>query len=748
MDSQERREGEVWRNDPFYSLLKAHNMQMDDMLKKIMDDMPGGFFVYRADGDEEIIYINEAMLRIFGCDCIEEFSELTGNTFRGIVHPDDLDAVEESIWKQIEESHYDLDYVEYRIIRKDGETRWIEDYGHYIHSEPDGGAFYVFVADATEKKRRQEEAENALLHEKRQKEKRLEERIEEYNRELEAVSQEQLRRLTVIEGLSIDYDSIFYADLDANWIQPYQVSGRIEYRLDGVNRGREFAGFDEEYIRTWVYPEDKEQVARATDSRRIKERLARNKSFHVNFRIMKDGRIEYRQLRVVNVGEENRISKIVMGYRSVDDEITYEMEQKGMLEDALRHVKTANKAKDVFLANMSHDMRTPMNAIMGSAVLAKKYLRDQEKAEGYLNNIVESGDHLLSLINDVLEISRLDSGNVMLEEGECKLEQIMEEVHRDLLSKAEAKKISFCVDVSKLRNQRVCSDAGKLKQIFRHICNNAVEYTERGGSVLFSAKELEENARGYGTYCFMIEDNGVGMSEEFQKHMFEPFERQKNSTQSRVPGTGLGLTIVKSIIDMMDGGIEVFSEESKGSRFVVTLRFPLWQWSDDRGASDRVEAQEAEDLQETGRRSDTGEWDGISQDTRKKILLVEDNPINLELEAELLEDEGFCIEAAEDGRTAVEKVRNSKPGEYALILMDIQMPVMDGHQAAREIRKLDDSRLANIPIIAVSANAFEEDRKKSLESGMNGHVPKPVDIVQLMEMIDKVCALSCEEIYK
>ena len=713
MNNQNKiKEGEI---SSVYSLLKVYNMNAEDMLKKITEEMPGGFFVYRAEGNEEIIYVNKAMLRILECDTMEEFTELTGNSFRGIVHPDDLENVEASIWRQIKESHYDLDYVEYRVITKKGRVRWVEDYGHFIHSGIVGDVFYVFVADATDKLQQQEEEKKELLFRQRQKEQVLQRRIEEYDKELEVVNQEQLRHMNVIEGLSMDYESIFYVNLDKNRIQTYRHSDRVEYQFGGGRWLCEFEGFDAEYIQTWVHPEDRWIVEEATNPYYIRNRLSESDMFYINYRIIKDGQVEYLQLRVVNVGSKEHVSEIVIGYRSVDDEIRREMMQKNMVEDALGQAEEANAAKDAFLANMSHDMRTPMNAIVGFTGLAKRYADDKEKVREYLGKIEESGEHLLNLINDVLEISRMDTSKVNIEEEECNLRTCVEEVHEAILPKANTKNITFLLDISELKHYEVYSDPEKLNQVLWRLGSNAVQYTEDGGEIRVAVKELEGASDNYMSYQFVIEDTGIGISESFQERMFEPFERQKNTTHSGVHGTGLGLTIAKRIVDMMHGSIEVDSTEGEGSRFTVTLDFRI--------------------RHDRSLQPDEKKKSYVNKEQGHKILLVEDNEINMELEIELLRDEGFIVDTAADGSIAVEMVRNSLPGEYAVILMDIQMPVMDGYHASRAIRNLDNPALAKIPIIAVSANAFEEDRKKALECGMNAHVAKPVDITQLLEVI-------------
>lgn len=661
-------------------------------LKRIIDEMPGGFFIYRADEGEEIIYANKALFRIFGCETEKEFRALTGNSFKGIVYPADYQAVEESIKEQIMRSQYNLDYVEYRIVDKNGDVRWIEDYGHYMRSKEAGGLFYVFAGDATEKKLRQREV-------------------------LRTINQEHLRRLAMIEGLTLDYDSVFYADLDKNQIQAYRVSGRFNLKFQNEYQMCEYDGFDSEYLDTWVFPEDREKVARATTPAYIRERLAQNKNFRVNYRIINQDKIEYLQLCIINVSGAGRVSQIILGYRSIDDDIRHELEQNTILCEALEQLKSANIAKNTFLSNMSHDIRTPMNAIVGFTALAQKHSGDKDKVKSYLDMIEASGSQLLRLLNDVLEISRMEAGAVYVEEKENNLLEIVQEVQRAVLSRATAKDIEFSLDISGLKHKYVYTDAQKLKQILVRLSRNAIKYTEAGGKVEVKVTELREMSNGLTAYQFMVKDNGIGISESFMAHMYEPFERQRNTTLSGIYGTGLGLTIIKNLVDMMGGTIDAESVEGKGSCFTVTFHLRVKEGQPSCDREDAVSVQMKE---------------------QKKLLLVEDNEINLEIEVELLQDAGFLVDTAVNGEIAVEKVKQAKPGEYAVILMDIQMPVMDGYHAAKAIRALENQDLANIPIAALSANAFEEDRRMSRESGMNEHLAKPVNMPQLLKFIESV----------
>lgn len=689
-------------------------------LKHFADIMPGGFFIYRADEEETLIYANEAMLRIFQCDTMQEFRELTGNSFRGIVHPDDLEAVEESIKEQIAHSQYDLDYVEYRIIRKDGRVRWLDDYGHYVRSDSVGDVFYVFVGDATEKKERQVEKIETWFSEKLKKEQELQAQLDKYDKEMKVIHQEHLIRLEMIEGLSVDYESIFYVDLDKDQIKAYRVSERFRKQFPEHYVVRKFTGFDADYIAEWVYPEDRELLKGVSDPAYICRELERseNRNFHLNYRTYENQDIKYIQLRVVNVGGEESVSQVIFGYRNMDEEMISEMKQKKLLKAALDEATLANNAKNLFLTNMSHDIRTPMNAIVGFTELARKHMQDQEKISNYLDMISTSSEQLLQLLSDVLEISRLESGAVNIEEEECSLMDIAHQVQMSILPRAAEKNITLSLDISNLKHDNVRADKGRLSQILTYLTDNAVKYTGVDGRVTIVVIEKEQGGAqdDLVTYQFAIEDNGIGISEEFMTTLFDPFEREKNTTLSGIHGTGLGLAITKKLVDIIGGRIEVFSTPGEGSRFIITLPLRLQESSGYFGASE----------------------DAVPHfSTDKRILIVDDNEINLEIEYEVLKDAGFLVDTAEDGSIAVEKIKQSKPGDYDLILMDIQMPIMDGYRATRAIREMKNPALAGIPIIAVSANAFEEDKRMAMESGMNAHLAKPLDTLRLYKLIRK-----------
>lgn len=681
-----------------------------------MNEMPGGFFIYRADGDEEIIYANKALLRIFKCENRKDFEELTGNSFKGIVHPEDLEEVEKSIQEQITKSKYDLDYVEYRIIRKDKSVRWAEDYGHFVKCGPVGDVFYVFMGDATEKKERQLSERAFLINANEKKNQQLQILIEEYDKERKLINQEHLRRLEVIEGLSVNYESILYADLDTNKILPYRLSSRTERQFEKKYQICDFTWYISDYIDTWVHPEDRESVSKVTDPEYIREKLSDSKTYYINYRVIYYEKIQHLQLRIVNVGDKKHVSQIVMGYQRIDSEIQAEIEQKQMLKKALNNANLAIVAKNTFLSNMSHDIRTPLNAIFGYTSLAKKHIDDNSAVTNYLDKIEAASDQLLDLIDKVLEISWTESDDIKIEENECNLSSILEDVYNLLLPQASEKNIMLSLDTSRLKHPDIYGDRDKLKQILMYVANNAVTYTKNDGEVALTISEMEKLTNNYMVCQFEIKDTGIGIGKDFLAHIFEPFEREKNTTFSGIHGTGLGLTIAKNIVEMMGGDIKAESTVGEGSTFTITLRFRV---------QDQVSS------------SSTNTEDFASLLGEKKILLVEDNEINLEIETEIFHELGFHVDTATNGAMGVDKIKHSTPGEYALVLMDIQMPVMNGWEATKKIRQLENPELSCIPIIALSANALENDKRISIESGMDAHLTKPINVPQLLETIGK-----------
>ena len=422
-------------------------------------------------------------------------------------------------------------------------------------------------------------------------------------------------------------------------------------------------------------------------------------------------------LALVQVFRWNSARDFFIQQEHSEQEYRKSLEQKNAaLQLAVQRETKANLAKREFLFNMSHDIRTPMNAIIGFTALAQTHIDDRGQVEDYLKKISVSSQHLLSLINDVLDMSRIESGKVTLEAKPVHLPELVRELRDIVQAVVSEKDLSLTLDTVGVKNEDVIADPLRLEQILINVLANAVKFTPDGGQISLWIVQKDTAPAGDADFEFHIKDNGIGMSEEFQKHIFEQFARERTSTVSKIQGTGLGMAITKSLVDMMGGRITVKSEQGKGSEFTISLRFPIG------------EAKTEQTLPAAKASAFTG----------KKLLVVEDNELNLEIASTLLKEAGFEVDTAENGKIAVEKVEAASADRYDLILTDIQMPEMDGYEATRRIRALPDAKKAALPIVAMTANAFEDDRKNALHAGMNGHIAKPLDIQKLFQVLSEL----------
>lgn len=667
------------------------------IIEQISEGMPGGFFIYHADGDEELIHINGAMLRIFGCDTVEEFKELTGYTFKGLVHPEDIEAVEESVKAQIARSAEDLDYVEYRIIRKDGKVRWVEDYGHFIHTEAYGDIFYVFIEDATE---------------------RMQKRMAELERVNEALYDARLRETYFKKALL--YDAVSFVEINLTRDEFISASMLDEdgelHNLFSFMGIRPFEKYSD-FARFW---------ADFTESDELEE-YKRFFNIERMIRCYEEGEREQTyDSWVVDMYGRKRLSHYIFFLEknehtgdvialSVSKDITEQVEKQMLLKSMLRQAESERMARNTFFANMSHDIRTPLNAIIGYAELLKAHVGDPGKVGECVEKIRLSGEELLAIFDEFLGDSKNEPGRAALMESEYHLGELIREVERNAARPIKAKNIDFCVDKTALSHFSVEVDYIRLREILSQLLDNAIKYTAPGGRVKLTVRENGSDTKGSGLYQFIIEDNGCGIPWERQEEIFRPVDQDQAALHNGM--SGAGLAVVKSYTEMMGGSVGVESEVGKGSVFTVNLnlRYPM-----------RHSFMEHE--------SAVSEAQGAGAD-KTKILLVEDNGINREIEEELLKNQGYAVETACDGLSAYETLKASEPGNFSLVLMDIEMPGMDGYETARAIRRLENEALARIPIIALSSNAMEEDYKKTREAGMNAHFAKPIDIEALQELI-------------
>ncbi len=427
--------------------------------------------------------------------------------------------------------------------------------------------------------------------------------------------------------------------------------------------------------------------------------------------------INYSATKIASVAVVLAGALIIFTYYSMQEQKEKEKRQQKMLEESAKMAEMANKAKSTFLFNMFHDLRTPMNAILGYSDLARNHLHEPEKLETYMKNIHISGENLLSIINNVLELAQIENNETMIEESVVKAGESFDSCIV-MFENSCKKKQQNLIGEKKIIYPYVYLDESHVSEIFLNILSNAVKYTGEGGTIHCYLRQFADEREGWCVTEFAVVDDGIGMSEEFQKHIFDAFSRERTSTISGVEGTGLGMGIVKKLVDLMGGTILVESKLGLGSRF--TVRIPC-------RIADEADAQ--------AKRADYC-LDQVSVKD-KRILLAEDNDLNAEIAMELLAEQGLSVERAVDGVACVEMLEKAPDDYYNLILMDIQMPIMNGYKATQMIRKMEDEKKATIPIVAMTANAFEEDRKKALEVGMNDHVAKPIDMNVLMKVFEK-----------
>ena len=660
--------------------------------------------------------------------------------------------------------------------------------------------------------------------------------------------QENQKRMGIITALGTAYESIMLVDLEKNTVETLKdIPGEEQY-----NRTRPIQR-EEQVRRTQatIAEQYRAEYLEFVDMTTVPARLKNHSSLAFTARTVNDQWFTT-LLIPQRTDEDGSVTAVLVATRDATIEKQTEQKQEDALRSALAAAEHANKAKTVFLNSMSHDIRTPMNAILGFTALATTHLNNPELVKEYLQKISVSGQHLLSLINDVLDMSRIESGTIKLDNATVHLPDVLHDLRTIILGNISAKQLDLYVDTQDIKHEDIITDKLRLNQIMLNIVGNAVKFTPAGGTINIRVTEKPCPRSGYATYVINVKDNGIGMSPEFQQHVFDSFAREQTATRSGIQGTGLGMAITKNIVDMMGGTITLKSEQGKGSEFTVTLHCKISEtvtksqpipelrgaralvvdddaqtcmsvskmlreiemaadWTTS-GKEAILRAQEAHEQGrdfkvyiidwlmpdmngiETVRRIrkviDPGtpiiiltayDWSDIEQEAReagvtafvakplfmselravlthtqtepqpmqmpkhtgyagKKVLLVEDNELNREIATAILEQAGLQVDSVEDGTDAVARMNTAAEDQYDLILMDIQMPQMDGYTATRKIRAMENPRKANIPIVAMTANAFDEDRKKAFAAGMNAHVAKPIDMAVLSHTLDEIFA--------
>ena len=967
------------------------------LVETIGSYMPGGFFIYKAEGNEELMYANKAVFDIYGCDGLEDFKKLTGYTFKGMVHPDDYAEITESIDDQIEESDENIDHVVYRIIRKDGEVRWVDDYGHYDESERLGGLYYVFISDITEKHLAEEQAQVAMeatkkenlrlmdqiqsaagladlmgsvasllsnmpamsfskevstgrylacnqafaeyagksspdevvgftdhdlfdketadhfvkddtkavsmdepyvffedvpdatgkttrnlqttklkftdntgrlctlgmcvdvteiarMKESEARQKEMEERIALQERLLE--EQEQRKRQdSMIIALSSDYRSVYYVDLDEDEGVCYLAAGIYD---DDPLIGQRFPFLKvfTEFGNEHVHESYREGYMDFIKPENIRRELLKHPIITYRFLEVNGDQEKYSMLRMAGVRHlEDRPDGLVhaagIGFTDIDEEMRESMMQQKALAEALDVAEQANVAKTAFLSNMSHEIRTPMNAIIGLDRLALNNDRLEDETREYLEKIGESARHLLGLINDILDMSRIESGRLVLRKEEFSFSGMLEQINTMVMSQCNEKGLKYECKLSGGVGDYYIGDDMKLKQVLINMLSNAIKFTEAPGSIMFEVERVG-TFEDQSTLKFGIRDTGIGIDKEFIPKIFDSFTQENSSHSSKYGSTGLGMAITKNIVELMNGTISVRSEKGEGTEFTVVISLkncdrPLsantyikpqdmkvlvvddeeiaaeharivldeagisadtcfsgeealrmielehtkhtpynlilldWKMPDMDGIKTAAEIRKRYDRETTVIILTSFNWDEIMDEAMhvgvdsflakplfasnvidefarvalkngmdhvaekrrvdlngRHILMAEDIKVNAEIMKRILEVKGIDVDHAENGKITLDTFAASDAGYYDAILMDVRMPEMDGLEASAAIRALDRPDAKTVPIIALTANAFDEDVQRSLQVGMNAHLSKPVDPDHLYSTLEEL----------
>ena len=668
------------------SFVERHKkLEEKNMLSQAtIDNIPGGYHRCSLEEGHPFLYISNRFLAILGWTR-EEIRTIFDNKFDNMLHPDDRNLSSDYVTRILDtRGHGSAKDQIYRLLGKDG-YHWVTDATTLVKSG-NQTFFQGNITDFTDFVKAKEKKEQEI----------------ELQRE-------------IIEGLGKEYFSVLAVELDKDRVFSYRESDE---------NGKIISDFCRKCDNRWsqIIPSYAETMVSNNTNGEFEKQLgletlrSQKEDYSMTYEFKSGTEINCHQVRVAYVKKKDGARVAVVGTRNIDSLIKKERMQEEKLKKAYAAAENANKAKTEFLNNMSHDIRTPMNVILGYNQLMKSQLTEPKQLD-YQKKIEQSGKLLLSIINNVLDMARIESGKIKVDENYESVGEVVDEIISTFASEAEERGIHLSGSM-KVTHRNILCDGTKIREIYVNLVSNAIKYTPRGGNVTITVEELPCKREGYMKVKSEIKDTGIGMSKEYLPTLFEPFSRERNTTTGRVRGTGLGMPIVKKMVDLMGGSLEVESELGKGTVFTFTLMHKI---ADKKYYSQRIEKVKTSSMRESL--------------SGKHVLLAEDNDLNAEIAVTILEEAGFVIERVEDGIQCVNRIEQMESGTYDLILMDIQMPNMDGYQAAQCIRHLNDKKKAEIPIIAMTANAFAEDRKRTFDVGMNGHIAKPIDIEKLGAVI-------------
>ena len=668
------------------------NEQTLSVIEEIGGHMPGGFFIYQAETPEKLLYVNKAAINIFGCADLEDFKELTGYTFKGMVHPDDYQRISDSIVQQMGTNKDQMDYTEYRIIRKNGDVRWVDDYGHYAETKSYGGIYVVFISDITEK---------VLSQEKHQK-------------DLDSM----------ITAMASDYRSVYHVDIDAD--------DAVCYRADPNDPNQPLEGTHFPYLKwireygdLYVDEEYRENFRSFSNPDNIRAALATRDIIAYRYLARRDGTDYYEMLRMAGVRhpkdrDDNIVHAIGLGFTDIDAEMRESLAKNRALSEALKAAEEANIAKTAFLSNMSHEIRTPMNAIIGLDSLALQNEAIPSETREYLEKIGESAHHLLGLINDILDMSRIESGRMVIRKEEFSFRNMLEQINTMVMSQCEEKGLNYECRVIGGVSDFYIGDDMKLKQVLINILSNAIKFTDAPGGVMLTVERI--NVFGdHSTIKFCIKDTGIGMDKEFIPKIFDAFTQEDSSRSNKYGSTGLGMAITKNIVELMNGSISVESEKGVGTEFTVIIT-----------------------LNNTNRQ---GAATYVINPKNMRILVVDDEEIAAEHARIVLDEAGINADTCYDGQTAMNmlEVQHAKHEPYNLVLLDWKMPEMDGVELAREIRKRYDRETT---VIILTSFNWDEIMEEAVHSGVDGFLAKPLFASNVLDEFERIARKNNMSLYK